>query len=220
MILNTDSALKVAEFLLQIKAVKLQPNDPFTWASGMKSPIYCDNRKTLSYPAIRTYLRHAFVEAIEEKFGKPEIIAGVATGGIAHGALVAEAMGLPFVYVRSSAKAHGMTNLIEGELGENKKVIVIEDLISTGGSSLKAVKDLRNAGAQVIGLAAIFSYGFEKAISAFEKENCDFLTLSDYEHLIKQAVKDSYVQEEELVSLKNWHKNPAQWSETFLAKTV
>lgn len=218
MILNTDNALKVADFLLQIKAVKLQPNNPFTWASGLKSPIYCDNRKTLSYPSIRTFLRHAFVEVIEAKFGKPDVIAGVATGGIAIGALVAEAMGLPFVYVRSSAKGHGLTNLIEGELGENQKVVVIEDLISTGGSSLKAVQDLRDAGANVVGLAAIFTYGFQKAHTAFENADCDYVTLSNYEHLVIQAAKENYVKEEDLASLNTWHLNPSSWSEKFNAQ--
>ena len=169
MILNNDRALKVAEFLLQIKAIKLQPTNPFTWASGWKSPIYCDNRKTLSYPAIRTFIRQAYAEVILEKYGKPDFIAGVATGGIAQGALVAQELGIPFVYVRSTAKGHGLTNQIEGDFEAGQKVVVIEDLISTGGSSLKAVEALRNAGCEVKGLVAIFTYDFDVAKENFKK---------------------------------------------------
>src|ERR1700741_4401829 len=154
-----DAAYKIAEYLLQIKAVKLQPDQPFTWASGWKSPIYCDNRKTLSYPAIRTYIRQEFVNAINKDFAKPDVIAGVATGGIAQGALIAQELGLPFVYVRSEAKKHGLTNMIEGDVQKGQSVVVIEDLISTGGSSLKAVEALRERGCVVKGMAAIFTYG-------------------------------------------------------------
>ena len=168
MILNNDRAVKVAEFLLQIKAVKLQPKNPFTWASGWKSPIYCDNRVTLSYPNIRTFIRQNYSELILDHFGKPDVIAGVATGGIAQGALVAEELGLPFIYVRSSPKGHGMGNQIEGHFEEGQKVIVIEDLISTGGSSLKAVDALRDANLDVKGLVAIFTYGFEVAETNFK----------------------------------------------------
>ena len=156
-----DAAHKVAEFLLQIKAIKLQPEQPFTWASGWKSPIYCDNRKTLSYPQIRTYIRQQYVNVINEQFGKPDVIAGVATGGIAQGALIAQDMGLPFVYVRSEAKKHGLTNMVEGVVEKDQSVVVIEDLISTGGSSIKAVDALREKGCNVKGMVAIFTYGFD-----------------------------------------------------------
>ncbi len=212
MILNKDRALKVAEFLLQIKAVKLQPKTPFTWASGWKSPIYCDNRVTLSYPQIRTYIRQCYARSIEEYFGKPDLIAGVATGGIAHGALVAEELGIPFVYVRSSAKEHGLGNQIEGHFEKGQRVVVIEDLISTGGSSLKAVESLREAGLEVKGLVAIFSYGFDIAFSNFAEAECPFITLSDYDHLIEQAVKSNYVSEKEMESLKEWKNAPDTWN--------
>ncbi|TSJ40050.1 orotate phosphoribosyltransferase [Fluviicola chungangensis] len=211
MILNKDRALKVAEFLLQIKAVKLQPNSPFTWASGWKSPIYCDNRITLSFPAIRTYIRQGYADAILEHFGKPDIIAGVATGGIAQGALVAQELGLPFVYVRSSAKAHGMGNQIEGHFEKGQRVVVIEDLISTGGSSLKAVKDLREAGLEVKGLVAIFTYGFDISIRNFAQAECPFVTLTDYDHLIDQALKSDYVTSSDIESLREWKINPENW---------
>ena len=173
MTMKEDSGLKVAEFLLQIKAIELRPENPFTWASGWRSPIYCDNRKTLSFPKIRTYIRQQFVESIREAYGKPEVIAGVATGGIAIGALVAEELGVPFVYVRSSAKAHGLGNMIEGYLEQGKDVVVIEDLISTGNSSLNAVAALREAGANVKGMVAIFSYGFQVAADNFKAAGCE-----------------------------------------------
>ncbi len=211
MILNKDRALKVAEFLLQIKAVKLQPNSPFTWASGWKSPIYCDNRITLSFPAIRTYIRQGYADAILEHFGKPDIIAGVATGGIAQGALVAQELGIPFVYVRSSAKAHGMGNQIEGHFEKGQRVVVIEDLISTGGSSLKAVNDLKEAGLEVKGLVAIFTYGFDISIKNFVNAECPFVTLTDYEHLIDQALKSDYVTDADIDSLREWKINPENW---------
>ena len=210
--LNDESALKIAEFLLQIKAIKLQPNKPFTWASGWKSPIYCDNRVTLSYPKVRTYIRQQFVNAINEKFGKPDVIAGVATGGIAQGALVAQEMGLPFVYVRSEAKKHGLTNMIEGVVEKGQSVVVIEDLISTGGSSLKAVEALCEKGCEVKGMAAIFTYGFKTATDSFKKAKCGLVTLSDYETLIKQALKSNYITEKDLKSLKEWRENPAEWN--------
>lgn len=212
MVLNEDKALKVAEFLLQIKAVKLSPSNPFTWASGMKSPIYCDNRVTLSYPNIRTFIRQAFADSIIENFGKPDIIAGVATGGIAQGALVAEQMGLPFIYVRSSAKGHGMGNLIEGAYEEGKRVVVIEDLISTGGSSLKAVEALREAKLDVKGLVAIFTYGFDVAHQNFAEANCPYSTLTDYETLLKKAVETNTVNQQQLESLLEWRKNPSEWA--------
>lgn len=209
--LNNDNALKVAEFLLQIKAVKLQPNNPFTWASGWKSPIYCDNRVTLSYPAIRTYIRQSYSEIILNHFGKPDVIAGVATGGIAQGALVAEELGLPFIYVRSSAKAHGMGNQIEGHFTPGQKVVVIEDLISTGGSSLKAVEALREANLEVKGLVAIFTYGFNVAEQNFKDAKCDFKTLTDYDILIQKAVENEYISENDVNSLREWKSNPSEW---------
>lgn len=212
MILNKDRALKVAEFLLQIKAVKLQPNQPFTWASGWSSPIYCDNRKTLSYPAIRTHIRQGYAEAILEQFGKPDAIAGVATGGIAQGALVAQELGIPFIYVRSSAKGHGLGNQIEGHFEKGQKIIVIEDLISTGGSSLTAVKALRDAGCDVRGLIAIFTYGFEIATQNFQEAECPFVTLTDYDHLIDQALKLEYINDSDVQSLKEWKTAPESWS--------
>lgn len=211
MILDKDKALKIADFLLQIKAVRLQPKNPFTWASGWKSPIYCDNRKTLSYPVIRTAIRQTFSEQITEAFGNVEVIAGVATGGIAIGALVAEEMGLPFVYVRSESKGHGLENQIEGEIQNGQRVVVIEDLISTGGSSLKAVDALRKAGCNVLGLGAIFSYGFEKANANFEKAECPFFSLSDYNHLIEHAINTNYINESDLESLRAWRNNPENW---------
>ncbi len=211
MILNKDKALKVAEFLLQIKAVKLQPQNPFTWSSGWKSPIYCDNRKVLSYPKVRTYIRQVFVDLITEKYGKPDVIAGVATGGIAIGALIAEQMGLPFIYVRSSAKAHGMQNQIEGYYEKGQNVVVIEDLISTGGSSLKAIDALRNGGLKIRGLVAIFTYGFEKAVRNFNEAECEYEVLTDYEHLLQQAIDQNYISSSDKVSLTKWREAPENW---------
>jgi orotate phosphoribosyltransferase len=209
-----DAAFKVAEFLLQIKAIRLQPEKPFTWASGIKAPIYCDNRKTLSYPKIRTYIRQQFVEHINENFGKPDVIAGVATGGIAIGALVAQEMGLPFVYVRSEPKKHGLTNMIEGDVEKGQNVVVVEDLISTGGSSLKAVEALREKGCNVKGLVAIFTYGFDESVQAFKKAKCKFVTLTDYSKLINAAVQKEYVDEKQLRSLKEWRTDPTAWGES------
>jgi len=211
--MNNDRAVKVAEFLLQIKAVKLQPKNPFTWASGWKSPIYCDNRVTLSYPNIRTFIRQSYSDAILEKFGKPDVIAGVATGGIAQGALVAEELGLPFVYVRSSAKEHGMGNQIEGHYEAGQKVVVIEDLISTGGSSLKAVEALREAGMEVRGLVSIFTYGFEVAQNNFDEAKCPFVTLTNYDVLIEKALNDTYITKDDVESLKEWKVNPSAWKQ-------
>lgn len=211
MILNRDKALKIADFLLQIKAVKLQPNSPFTWASGWKSPIYCDNRKTLSYPKIRTAIRQTFSEQIAEAYGKVEVIAGVATGGIAIGALVAEEMGLPFIYVRSSSKGHGLENQVEGVVEAGQRVVVIEDLISTGGSSLKAVEALRATECNVLGLAAIFTYGFDVARQNFTKAACPYFTLSDYDHMIEHAIATNYVSEKDIESLRAWKTNPENW---------
>lgn len=211
MILNEDKALKVAEFLLQIKAIKLKPNDPFTWASGIKSPIYCDNRVTLSYPQIRTFIRQGYAESIIDHFGKPDVIAGVATGGIAQGALVAQELGIPFIYVRSEAKSHGMTNQIEGFYEAGQKVVVIEDLISTGGSSLKAVDALREAGLEVKGLVAIFTYGFDTAHANFANAECPYVTLTDYDVLLNKASSNNLISEEELTSLRQWKLNPTEW---------
>ncbi|HKK40014.1 MAG TPA: orotate phosphoribosyltransferase [Cryomorphaceae bacterium] len=210
---NTQTAeRKIAEFLLKIKAVKLSPGAPFTWASGWKSPIYCDNRQTLSYPEVRLLIRNEFVRNIREKFANTEVIAGVATGGIAHGALVAEALGFPFIYVRSSSKGHGLQNKVEGHLEKGQKVMVIEDLVSTGKSSLDAVEALRAAGAEVIGMAAIFTYGFEVAKENFAKADCDLITLSNYTALIEEAMELNYVDEESLQSLKEWRSNPQNWN--------
>ncbi len=208
---SNDSALKVAEFLLNIKAIKIQPSNPFTWASGWKSPIYCDNRKTLSFPNVRTYLRQEFVNTIEENFAKPDVIAGVATGGIAIGALVAHEMGLPFVYVRTAAKGHGLKNQVEGVLEEGQNVIMIEDLVSTGSSSLKAVEAIRESKCNVKGLVAIFSYGFQQAADAFKAANCPYMPLTDYDTLLKQAVKSNYITEDEVETLQDWRKDPVTW---------
>ena len=211
-----DPAFKIAEFLLQIKAIKLQPENPFTWASGWKSPIYCDNRKTLSYPQVRTYIRQQFVDTILEQFGKPDVIAGVATGGIAQGALVAQEMGLPFVYVRSEAKKHGLTNMIEGVVESGQSVVVIEDLISTGGSSLKAVQALREAGCVVKGMAAIFTYGFEAATKNLAEAKCITVALTDYECLIEQALNKGYITEKDVESLKQWRLSPDTWQQSVI----
>lgn len=209
-----ETALKIAEFLLQVKAIKLQPNEPFTWASGWKSPIYCDNRVTLSHPTIRTYIRQSLTALIETEFSKAEVIAGVATAGIPQGVLVAQDLGLPFVYVRSAPKSHGMTNMIEGEIREGQKVVVIEDLISTGSSSLKAVEALRAAGCEVIGMASIFTYGFDIAEQNFKDANCTYSSLCNYEMLIQQALSSGYyITEKDLGSLKEWRKNPENWGQ-------
>ncbi|MEN9348412.1 MAG: orotate phosphoribosyltransferase [Flavobacteriales bacterium] len=209
---KNDHALKVAEFLLQIKAVELKPDNPFTWASGLKSPIYCDNRKTLSYPKIRTFIRQQFVDVINEHYGKPDVIAGVATGGIALGALVAQELGLPFVYVRSEAKKHGLNNQVEGALEAGQSVVVIEDLISTGMSSLNAVAALRDAQAKVLGMVAIFTYGFEKARVNFEQAKCPLQTLSNYDSLLEQALKSQHITDKQLETLQSWKSNPEHWS--------
>ena len=209
---NVITSKKIAESLLQIKAIKLQPEKPFTWASGWKSPIYCDNRIALSYPKVRTYIRQELVTAIEETYGRPDVIAGVATAAIAQGALVAEAMGLPFVYVRASAKDHGRENLIEGEITEGQTVVVIEDLISTGKSSLKAVEALREAGCKVKGMIYIFTYGFSLAESNFGKEQCTLISLCDYSILLEQAVESNYIKEKDLEVLNKWKTEPENWT--------
>mgnify|MGYP003571289952 CR=1 FL=1 len=202
---------KVASYLLQIKAIKLSPSTPFTWASGLKSPIYCDNRATLSFPEVRSYIRDSFVTLIRQKYPEVEVIAGVATGAIAHGVLVAEAMNLPFVYVRSDAKKHGMCNQVEGNLQAGQKVVVVEDLVSTGGSSLAAVEALRNAGAEVLGLYAIFTYGFKRAVDAFAAANCKFDTLSNYDALLEHALEIGYISDNQLDALKKWRHAPEDW---------
>ncbi|HPD52822.1 MAG: orotate phosphoribosyltransferase [Bacteroidia bacterium] len=207
-----DTAHTIAEHLLQIKAIRLQPEEPFTWASGWKSPIYCDNRIALSYPRIRTYIRQELVKAIETRFGKPEVIAGVATAAIPQGALVAEALGLPFVYVRSSPKDHGRQNLIEGELKPGQTVVVIEDLVSTGKSSLKAVEALREAGCTVKGLLAVFSYGLKKAEENFRTAHCPFYSLSNYEVLLEKAVETKAVSSQHLEVLRQWRHDPEHWN--------
>jgi len=207
----SNIAQQVADSLLQIKAIKLEPTKPFTWASGWKSPIYCDNRVTLSHAGIRTLIRDGFVQKVKELYPEVEVIAGVATGAIAQGALVAQELGLPFIYVRSAAKDHGMSNLIEGHLEAGQKVVVIEDLISTGGSSLKAVDALRAAGAEVLGMLAIFTYGFENAASNFEKSAVKLDTLTNYHTLIENAIASGYVTSEQRDSLNNWRVAPDKW---------
>jgi len=210
---NNEIEQQVAEFLLQIKAIKLQPNNPFTWASGWKSPIYCDNRVTLSYPSIRTYIRQKLSLIIQEEFGSVSCIAGVATAGIPQGALVAQELGLPFVYVRAKPKDHGTGNLIEGEIMPGKRVAVVEDLISTGKSSLQAVDALRSAGYEVAGLAAIFSYGFDIADENFKKAKCRYVTLSNYNAMLKFADEKQYINSSSIELLQQWRRNPAEWGQ-------
>ncbi len=207
----SDISKKVAENLLQINAIKLNPSNPFTWASGWNSPIYCDNRKTLSYPESRKLIYESFAGMIAEKYPQATIIAGVATGAIAHGALVAERMGKPFIYIRSAAKGHGLANQIEGECPWGAKVVVVEDLVSTGGSSLSAVEALRQAGCEVLGMVAIFTYGFPVAEENFRKAGVELTTLSDYNTLINTAIERGYVKPEELESLNKWRQNPSEW---------
>jgi len=206
-----NSAKKIAEYLLQIKAIKLQPSNPFTWASGWKSPIYCDNRKTLSFPEVRSFIRDSFAEIVKLHYPDAELIAGVATGAIAHGVLVAENLGLPFIYVRSEAKEHGLGNQIEGYFEKGQKVVVIEDLISTGGSSLGAVKALREAGCDLLGMAAIFTYEFKKAEDGFASAKCELHTLSNYTALLSVAVGSGYVSEQDVETLKKWRLDPSSW---------
>lgn len=211
MIYNEDVARTTAEFLLQVKAVKLSPEQPFTWASGIISPIYCDNRVTLSFPKIRTYIRQQFVNIINEEFGTVELIAGVATAGIPQGALVAQELGLPFVYVRASQKDHGMENRIEGRIEDGKSVIVVEDLVSTGKSSLAAVEALREAGCTVKGMVAIFTYGLDIATANFKKSKVKLIALSDYPNLLQKAVESNYIRDKDLQTLMTWRENPEKW---------
>ena len=200
-----------AKKLLDIKAIKLQPNDPFTWASGWKSPFYCDNRKALSFAELRTFVKLELCHAILEQFPEAEAVAGVATGAIAQGALVADQLNMPFVYVRSKAKDHGMQNLIEGELEKGAKVVVVEDLISTGGSSLKAVEALRQYGCEVVGMVASYTYGFPVAEKAFNDAGVKLVTLTDYEHVVAQAAKTGYISEADIELLNEWRNNPSEW---------
>lgn len=212
MIFNKDTAEKTAELLLQINAIKLNSKNPFTWASGWQSPIYCDNRLILSFPLIRNYIRDEFAKHIEKQFGKPDVIAGVATGAIGIGMLVAECMGLPFVYVRPEPKKHGKQNQVEGFLQKGQNVIVVEDLISTGNSSLLAVEALKEAGANVKGMVAIFTYGFAVAEENFKKAHVELYTLGNYENLLRLAVHKQYINEEELMTLEDWRISPSTWS--------
>ncbi len=211
MIIDVQIGKQVAKTLLQINAIILQTKNPFTWASGWKSPIYCDNRKILSFPESRTYIRQSLVSIIKKQYGNSNLIAGVATGAIAHGALVAEEMGLPFIYIRSSAKGHGKQSQIEGAYHEGQSVIVVEDLISSGKSSLEAVNALRKEGIDVKGLISIFTYGFDEASENFKKEDCEFVSLCDYATLLQEAVKQDYIKESNLEILEQWRENPSKW---------
>lgn len=206
-----ETAVNVAGMLLQIQAIKLNTEKPFIWASGWKSPIYCDNRLSLSYPEIRSAIRDGLVQAIKQNFFTVESIAGVATAGIAQGVLVADAMSLPFLYVRPKPKDHGMENLIEGRIVKNQKVVLVEDLVSTGGSSLKAAAALKDAGFEVLGMVCIFSYGFDIATRNFYDANTSLISLSDYSHLLKFAQEEKYVSENQLTSLKSWRVDPSNW---------
>lgn len=206
--------ITIAKLLLQSKAIKLEPTNPFTWASGWHSPIYCDNRRTLSFPEIRTIIREGFVSMIRTCYPDTEVIAGVATGAIAQGALVADALKLPFIYVRSSAKSHGMENMIEGNIEPGKKVVIIEDLVSTGGSSLKAHKALENAGYEIAGMCAIFSYGFKVAEENFQKENCSLHTLTNYDTLIDLALQTGYIKASDVEILTDWRNQPDTWNQS------
>ena len=211
MILHKDTAKKTADVLLKVKAIKLSPSEPFTWASGWKSPIYCDNRVTLSYPPVRVFLKEEIAKIVELQYGKPDVIAGVATGAIAIGVLVAQELGVPFIYVRPEPKNHGRKNQIEGHLESGQNVVVIEDLISTGKSSLNAVKALKESGAVVKGMVAIFSYGFDIASDNFKNSNVALTTLSNYSHLLEQAMDSKYITEKELETLSEWRKDPGNW---------
>lgn len=212
MIFNKSTAKKTAEVLLQINAIKLNPRDPFTWASGWKSPIYCDNRMVLSYPTVRNFIKEEIAKNLENEFGKPDVIAGVATGAIGIGTLVAEFLGLPFIYVRTEAKKHGRQNQIEGFVERGKNVVVIEDLISTGKSSLVAVDALKSAGLNVKGMVAIFTYGFNISRENFKTNNVNLFTLSNYESLLEQALNTNFINQKELKFLSKWNTNPSKWN--------
>ena len=211
MIYDIDIAKQVAKSLLQINAIILQPNNPFKWAAGWNSPIYCDNRKTLSYPEIRTFIRTSLASVINNHYKGASVIAGVATAGIPHGALVAEELGLPFIYVRSKTKEHGKQNKIEGYFEKGQSVVLIEDLISSGKSSLEAVSALRESGMNVKGLVSIFTYGFDAATKNFNNADCDFISLCDYNHMLPQAVESNYITETEMSILKDWREDPSVW---------
>lgn len=213
MVLDKNTAKKTAELLLQINAIKLKPENPFTWASGWKSPIYCDNRILLSYPSIRNFVRDEMAKQVETLYGKPDVIAGVATGAIGIGALVADALGLPFIYVRPEPKSHGRKNQVEGHLEKNQTVVVIEDLISTGKSSLNAVDALREEGAKVKGMLAVFTYGFETATTNFIEKDLRLNTLSSYEYLIEQASETGYIKDDQLKALMEWRVAPSKWKQ-------
>ena len=213
MVRNRETAALIAEYLLQIKAIKLNKSKPFVWASGLHSPIYCDNRIALSYPKVRNYIRQQLVTQITEEFGIVDVIAGVATAGIPQGVLTAQEMGLPFIYVRSSKKDHGLANQIEGELREGQNVVVVEDLISTGKSSLNAVDAILDAGGKVKGMAAIFTYGLPIADKNFKEANCPLLALSNYEIMISKAIENDYISEVDKNSLLEWKKDPQAWSD-------
>lgn len=206
-----EISLTVAKQLLDIKAIRLQPTNPFTWASGWKSPFYCDNRKTLSYPDLRTFVKIEIARLVSEQFADVDAIAGVATGAIPQGALVADVLNLPFVYVRSKPKDHGLENLIEGELKPGMKVVVVEDLISTGGSSLKAVEAIRNNGCEVVGMVASYTYGFDVAEKAFKDAKVQLYTLTNYEAVVSEALRIGYIAEEDVALLNDWRKDPANW---------
>ena len=212
MIFNKSTAKKTAEVLLQINAIKLSPKNPFTWASGWKSPIYCDNRLVLSFPVVRNYIKEEIAKNIEIEFGKPDVIAGVATGAIGIGALVAEYLGLPFVYVRPEAKKHGRQNQIEGFIEKGQNVVVIEDLISTGKSSLVAIDALKAAEVNVKGMVAIFTYGFDVSKENFDTNNINLFTLSNYESLLEQALDTNFINQSEVDILSKWNSNPSEWT--------
>jgi orotate phosphoribosyltransferase len=214
MLFQPEIARKIAEFLLDIQALKFQPEDPFTWASGMRSPIYCDNRLSLSHVEARNYIKASFSELAQSEFDQISSISGVATAGISHGALLADALRLPFSYVRSKPKGHGMQNLIEGQVKADDRILVIEDLVSTGGSSLKAVEALRDSGAQVLGLASIFTYGFDVSVSAFEQAGLKYFSLCDYSTALNVAIERGYIEESQRSLLEDWYKDPEAWSKS------
>lgn len=211
MIYNIDIAKQIAELLLQINAIILQPNNPFKWAAGWNSPIYCDNRKTLSHPQIRNYIRNKLAESIEHHYKEIDVIAGVATAGIPHGVLVAERLGLPFIYVRAKAKEHGKKNQIEGSFKKGQSVILVEDLISSGKSSLEAMETLNEAEMHVKGVVSIFTYGFDTASKNFQNKNSDYVSLCDYDTLLIQAIDQKYINKEDISLLKQWRENPSEW---------
>lgn len=216
--IKSSVAGEISSKLLEIGAIKLNASNPFTWSSGIKSPIYCDNRLALSYPAVRTFVKNELVQTIKENFSDVQGIAGVATAGIPQGALIADALGLPFIYIRSSPKNHGMTNLIEGKITPSLKIVVVEDLVSTGGSSLKAVEAIRKSKMEVLGMVAIFNYGFEVAENNFNQSRVTLFCLSDYDHLLQEAIKSDYIREEDLNDLRSWRKAPEQWYEVKKSK--